>query len=50
MSKPIGFLVATDSTSWRKYIDAFEKKLQRLNWNKVAAPTANPRDVVINYQ
>ena len=44
----IGFLVATDKKTWKKYISAFENKLTALDWNITANPQA-ANDVKIVY-
>src|ERR1041385_4519381 len=48
MSKNIGFLVATDAKIWKKYTDAFEKKLKKCGWTITANPTGD-KDVSIDY-
>jgi putative ABC transport system substrate-binding protein len=44
----IGFLVATDKKTWKKYISAFENRLTALDWNITANPQA-ANDVKIVY-
>jgi putative ABC transport system substrate-binding protein len=45
----IGFLVATDKPTWKKYISAFENHLIGADWNIVDTPPQNSNDVKIIY-
>jgi ABC-type uncharacterized transport system substrate-binding protein len=46
----IGFLVATDVTSWDKYIKAFEQRLTKLGWKIIKNPATKPNEIHIDYQ
>src|SRR3954462_14254395 len=49
VSKTIGFLVATDTKTWTKYTDAFERQLKKCGWTITSNPTKE-KDVSIDYQ